>query len=48
VTLKRFEKQKDRVVLHPANGTMRPIVVDPEHNGIEIIGVLVGVLRKCD
>jgi repressor LexA len=46
VTLKRLEKHKDRVVLHPANGTMRPIVLDPERN-IEIIGVLVGVLRKC-
>jgi repressor LexA len=46
VTLKRFYREKDRIRLEPANGTMRPIMVD-ETNQAEIIGVLVGVLRRC-
>jgi repressor LexA len=46
VTLKRFYRDKDRVRLEPANGTMKPILVD-DSNQAEIIGVLVGVLRKC-
>jgi repressor LexA len=46
VTLKRFYRDKDRVRLEPANGAMKPIIVD-ETNQAEIIGVLVGVLRKC-
>jgi len=46
VTLKRFYRDKSRVRLEPANGTMKPIVVDSEDQA-EIIGVLVGVLRKC-
>jgi repressor LexA len=46
VTLKRLEKRKDAVVLHPANGTMRPIVVGEGHD-IKVLGVLVGVMRKC-
>ena len=46
VTLKRFYRDKDKVRLEPANGTMKPIVVD-SNDQAEIIGVLVGVLRKC-
>ncbi len=46
VTLKRFYRDKDKVRLEPANGTMKPIVVEPEDQA-EIIGVLVGVLRRC-
>jgi repressor LexA len=46
VTLKRFYKKKDSVRLEPANSTMAPIVVEPGKD-IKIIGVLVGVLRKC-
>src|SRR5262249_47379225 len=46
VTLKRFHHEKGQVVLHPANGTMKPIVVDPASD-TKILGVLVGVLRKC-
>jgi repressor LexA len=46
VTLKRYYRDKERVRLEPANGTMKPIMVD-ETNQAEIIGVLVGVLRKC-
>jgi repressor LexA len=48
VTLKRYYSEKGKVRLEPANGTMQPIVLDESKNpNAEIIGVLVGVLRKC-
>jgi repressor LexA len=46
VTLKRFHRDKGQVRLEPANGRMEPIVVDPSSESC-ILGVLVGVLRKC-
>src|SRR5438105_725849 len=46
VTLKRFHRDKDAVRLDPANGEMQPIYVDPNSNA-QILGVLVGVLRRC-
>ena len=46
VTLKRFFKEKDRIRLEPANGTMAPIIVDSSKD-TKILGVLVGVMRKC-
>jgi repressor LexA len=46
VTLKRFNRDKDQVRLEPANGAMEPIVVDPKSDA-RILGVLVGVLRRC-
>jgi repressor LexA len=46
VTLKRFYQTGGQVVLHPCNGAMEPIVVDPEAD-TKVLGVLVGVLRKC-
>lgn len=46
VTLKRFYREKDRIRLEPANGAMAPIVVDDTQK-IQILGVLVGVVRKC-
>jgi repressor LexA len=46
VTLKRYFRDKAQVRLEPANGNMDPIVVDPGANA-RILGVLVGVLRKC-
>jgi repressor LexA len=45
VTLKRFYKERDRIRLEPANGSMDPIVVHPSE--ANILGVLVGVVRKC-
>lgn len=47
MTLKKFYKRKDHVRLEPANGTMDPILVDPTKNDVAILGVLVGVVRKC-
>ena len=46
VTLKKFNRDNGEVRLDPANGTMKPIVVDPKSDA-RILGVLVGVLRKC-
>jgi repressor LexA len=46
VTLKRFQRRKGNIVLEPANSAMAPIQVTPDRH-IQILGVLVGVLRKC-
>jgi repressor LexA len=46
VTLKRFQHERGHVVLYPANSSMAPIVVKP-NSDTKILGVLVGVLRKC-
>jgi repressor LexA len=46
VTLKRFYKEKNHIRLEPANGKMQPIIVQP-NSDTRILGVLVGVLRKC-
>jgi repressor LexA len=46
VTLKRFYEEADHVRLEPANGSMQPILV-PKGDGKSVLGVLVGVVRKC-
>ena len=46
VTLKRFVRNKNQIRLEPANGTMEPIIVE-EGGDISILGILVGVVRKC-
>jgi len=46
VTLKKFSVEKGKVILYPANGSMKPIEVDPDSE-TRILGRLVGVLRKC-
>lgn len=45
VTLKRFYAENDHVRLEPANGRMKPIIASRDDT--EILGVLVGVVRKC-
>ena len=48
VTLKRYVREKGHVKLEPANQTMAPIILDEKANpNAQILGVLVGVLRKC-
>ena len=42
-TLKRFFRDRNRVRLEPANKTMKPIYRDR----VDVLGVLVGVVRKC-
>lgn len=44
VTLKRFYAGQGKVVLKPANETMKPITLNPEN--VEIQGKVVGVFRK--
>jgi repressor LexA len=46
VTLKRFHREKGQIRLEPANGKLQPIYVSPDSE-THILGVLVGVLRKC-
>lgn len=46
VTLKRYYREKNRIRLEPANGEMSPIFVNSTDN-VRILGVLVGVMRKC-
>jgi repressor LexA len=46
VTLKRFFRDKHHIRLEPANGKMQPIIVEP-NSDVRVLGVLVGVLRKC-
>src|SRR5207247_2303102 len=41
-TLKRFYKEKDRVRLQPANGTMSPIFA----RDVQIQGKVIGVIRR--
>jgi repressor LexA len=44
VTLKRFYAEKDRVLLKPANQSMKPIQQNPDN--VEIQGKVIGVIRK--
>jgi repressor LexA len=46
VTLKRFYRDKNHIRLEPSNSKMQPIIVEPDSD-TQILGVLVGVLRKC-
>jgi repressor LexA len=45
VTLKKYYDENDHIRLEPANGSMKPIIVPKSEAGI--VGVLVGVVRKC-
>lgn len=47
MTLKTYHRKKDHIRLEPANGQMEPIIVDPSTQDVSILGVLVGVIRKC-
>jgi repressor LexA len=44
VTLKKLYREHGRVRLQPANPTMQPILVEPDH--VQIQGVVVGVMRR--
>jgi repressor LexA len=44
-TVKRFQRDGERVVLKPENRTMRPIVLDPRQRDVKILGKVIGVLR---
>jgi repressor LexA len=44
-TVKRFQRDGERVVLKPEHPTMAPIVVDPRRTPLKIVGKVVGLLR---
>ena len=44
-TVKRFQRDGERVVLKPEHPTMAPIIVDPRRTPVKIIGKVVGLLR---
>lgn len=46
VTLKRLYRKKEQIRLEPSNPAMEPIIVN-DTSEAEILGVLVGVVRKC-
>lgn len=48
VTVKRFEKQPDKVMLYPENDDFSPIVVDPSCEELTIEGLAVGIIRNSD
>jgi len=45
-TVKRFQQRRDQVVLEPENPEFEPIVVGPDRQDFQIIGVVVGLLRN--
>jgi repressor LexA len=45
-TLKRFYRRKGQIILEPSNSSMNALVLEP-NSDIKVIGVLVGVIRKC-
>ena len=47
MTLKKFYQKKDHVRLEPCNSSMEPIMVDPTRQNVDILGVLIGVIRRC-
>ena len=44
-TVKRFQRDGERIVLKPEHPTMAPIVVDPRERGVRILGKVIGLLR---
>jgi len=48
VTVKRFEKKGNQVLLHPENKDFSDIVVDLESESFDIEGLAVGVIRTAD
>ena len=44
VTLKRIEQTAEKIILHPANSSMKPMIFKPKD--VEIQGVLIGQMRR--
>lgn len=47
-TLKTFFRKNNQIELHPANSTLSPWIVGPEHSDFRIAGKLVGLLRSYE
>ena len=45
-TVKRFHQRRGRVVLEPENPEFEPIIVSPDRQDFQLIGVVVGLLRN--
>lgn len=45
-TVKRFYKENNQIRLQPENENMSPIIVNPKHKKIQLIGKVEGVIRK--
>ena len=45
-TVKRFQQRRDQVVLEPENPEFEPIVIGPDRQDFQLIGVVVGLLRN--
>jgi repressor LexA len=45
VTVKRYLRDGQRVVLKPENSTMSPLVIDPRQREVKILGTVIGLLR---
>jgi repressor LexA len=45
-TIKTYYEKHSRIELHPANATMKPIMVEPSDD-FHIEGILIGVIRHC-
>jgi len=45
-TVKRFQKRTGEVVLEPENPEFEPIIVGPDRQDFQIIGIVVGLLRN--
>lgn len=46
VTVKRYEKQKNQILLHPENDDFKTIEVDLSEQEFAIEGLYVGVVRR--
>ncbi len=46
VTVKRFERQDNKILLHPENPEFSTIIVDLEFDSVEIEGLAVGIIRN--
>lgn len=44
-TVKRYQRDGDRIVLKPEHPTMRPLVIDPRRQTVRILGKVIGLLR---
>jgi repressor LexA len=45
VTVKRYQRDGQRIVLKPEHPTMTPLVVDPRQREVRILGKVIGLLR---
>jgi repressor LexA len=47
-TLKQFFREKDRILLQPANPAYEPIIIRPNQGEVTVIGKMVGLFRSVE